>query len=313
MPTNYPGDPANFPTNIQAPNAGEPGVASAMQTISSQVADRTANLKGRITGTAPATAAESGLKGTGGPTSGKGVEGVGTGSGAGTTGTGGATNGAGVIGQGTGSGAGVAGTGGVVDAPGVIGTGTGTAPGVYGEALGTGHGIEGFAGGSGVGGAGIYGRSEGGPGVQGLGFEAYPGAEFTGGDDGGAGVEATGGLNGHGVVATGGGGTGAHAIDASVSAAGGRALNAQTGSDVELVLAENSGAGDGIRGQADNGYGVVAEGALVSPVRAAFRIVPQTNAPSSPQYGDLWFDETNKVLKVYAGSGSPAWYEVAFV
>ncbi len=55
------------------------------------------------------------------------------------------------------------------------------------------------------------------------------------------------------------------------------------------------------------GYAVIAAGDVTTPVRAAFRIVPQDTAPSSAQRGDMYVDSATGKLKIYNGS---AWESV---
>ena len=64
----------------------------------------------------------------------------------------------------------------------------------------------------------------------------------------------------------------------------------------------------GVKGvSSTSAYGVSAEGVSASPVRAAFRIVPQQAAPSSPQRGDLYVGNADGKLRIYDGT---AWVVV---
>lgn len=211
----------------------------------------------------------SGVKGTGGATNGVGVEGVGTGSGTGVQGTGGGTNGIGIEGFGTGTGAGLYGYGGSSNGEGVIGEGAGTGAGLHGIGGATGYGVVGVGGatsGAGVTGTGTAGNSVGGA-FQGQG-------------------------SGSGATGTGG---------ATSGAIGVRGVGGST--DGVGVKGEGVGTGHGVHGVGANGCGVVAESDTASPSRAALRVVPQDNDPSSPQEGDIYYNSTFDRLLHYANSG----------
>lgn len=198
---------------------------------------------------------------------------TGNGSGSGLTGTGGAT-GTGITGTGGGtSGAGGTFIGAAGNATGVTATGHGTSAGV----LSTGGGTSG-AGLSGTGGA------SNGVGVIGQGTGTGDGMAGTGGGTAGAGVRGTGGGNGAGIIGS----------------------SSGTGSGVN-----GSNSGSGAAGSFDSssgtGYGLIAQADTTTPVKAAFRIVPQDTSPSSPSEGDIYMNSSTHFLMVYDGS---AWVKV---
>ena len=76
----------------------------------------------------------------------------------------------------------------------------------------------------------------------------------------------------------------------------------------------NSTSGYGVHGNSGSNYGVVAEGDMTSPVRAAFRIVPQdaqpTGATTANAVGDMYVT-TAGVLKICTVAGTPGtWVSV---
>lgn len=209
-----------------------------------------------------ALGADTAIQGTGGPTDGYGVIGVGQGVGSGVKGTGGSTGsgGYGVEGYGGSIQAGVYGEGGT-NGPGVKGQGgSGNAPGV----IGTGSGIS--------------------AGVGGTGGDAGSGGSFSGGTGGGDtdGVKAFGKEGGFGIIAYGGDtGDGIVAYGGNITGTGrGIKAYAGTGGNGEGVHGEGNGAGVGVSGIANGsgaglyglggntggiGYGVYAKGGAGSP------------------------------------------------
>lgn len=215
----------------------------------------------------------------GGPTNGPGVQGTGGGTGIGVQGTGGSGGGDGVFGAGQGGGDGVVGQG---DGAGVGGNFTGgptNATGVTGVGQGTGLGGS-FLGGAG-GAEGVLGVGQGGgDGVVGTGNGTGVGVSGTGGGSSGSGVSGTGGsANGHGVVGSGTGtGTG--------------------------IVGLGLGTGTAIKGEAVNGYGVVAQSDTSSPQAAAFRLVPQDDDPDTLEAaGDVIFNSTTDDMRIRDSAG----------
>lgn len=68
-----------------------------------------------------------------------------------------------------------------------------------------------------------------------------------------------------------------------------------------------STSGYGLYGISSSSYGLVAESDVTSPVTAAFRLVPQDTAPTSPLEGDFYSNSTDKHLYWYNGS---SWIQV---
>ncbi len=67
----------------------------------------------------------------------------------------------------------------------------------------------------------------------------------------------------------------------------------------------NTSSSAGVVGLGTSGsgaYGVLANGATVSPARASLRIVPQSPAPTNAQMGDLYVNSTDGKLYVYNGA-----------
>lgn len=58
----------------------------------------------------------------------------------------------------------------------------------------------------------------------------------------------------------------------------------------------------GLNSSGTGGYGVVAEGKQISAARAAFRIVPQDNEPTTPLKGDLYVNTSTGKLMIYDGA-----------
>lgn len=91
------------------------------------------------------------------------------------------------------------------------------------------------------------------------------------------------------------------------------ALRAQTlagaGSGAIAVQGVGNGDATGVSGLGADGYGVVAATDTSSPVRAAFRLVPQDDDPSTPLQGDVLFNSSRGpvgVLRTY----TTAWRSV---
>lgn len=64
-----------------------------------------------------------------------------------------------------------------------------------------------------------------------------------------------------------------------------------------------TGTGTGVDGTATDGYGVKAESDTSSPAKAALRVVPQDNEPSSsPQKGDIFIHSTNGKPRIHDGA-----------
>jgi hypothetical protein len=179
-------------------------------------------------------------------------------------------------------------TGGAPNGHAIVATGDGTGSGVRatggdnsGIAL---HGIGGAPAGTGV--LGLGGGSSG-VGVLGV-----------GGATTGTGVSGQSGASG---------GYGVDGIANGTSGAGVRGITDGTNtSGVEASALGSSFAGLFANGQS-NAYGAVIQGQATSPVRAALRLIPQNSAPSSPQKGDLYVNNTDGKLYIYNGS---AWVTV---
>lgn len=270
-------------------------------------------------------------------------KGSGTGSGvsgANLTGTGYGVFGLGGTGGGAGGILGQAGPG--TTDPGVVGFGNGGSgggPGVAG--YGNSSTSTPAAGGDGVLGvastdanaAGVRGRAS--AGTQ-LGVRGEAGANAS--SHGVGGVGPTGGVAGAGVVGFSGGtsntaavyGLSLHAgvpgvlgVGSPSGSAAGVVGNTNATTNVAAVSGVSSHAGvPGVRGQtqgstgeaavegnasANDGYGVMAVGKINTPARAALRVVPQNNAPSSPQQGDIYVTSVG-VLMIYAAG---SWVKVS--
>lgn len=63
-----------------------------------------------------------------------------------------------------------------------------------------------------------------------------------------------------------------------------------------------TGAGVKGDGSAASVYGVIAQGDTTTPVKAAFRVVPQDTAPSAPAEGDIYFNSTTHLAYRFDGS-----------
>jgi len=181
------------------------------------------------------------------PSSGRGVEGLGTGRSPGVFGAGGISNGIGVDGSGGGNGAGVRGTGGG-NGPGVKGSGSiFGSNGVEGDGTGNGDGVTGGGAGSGAGVTGFGGALDG-AGVSGTGGTGHgPGVKGTGGNTGGNGVEGFGTGNGGGVTGLGAGnGTGVTGQGGPDN--GGGVTGIGTGSQIGVFGRGGTGGGPGVAG-----------------------------------------------------------------
>jgi hypothetical protein len=266
-----------------------------------------------------------GLQGTGGDSTGAGDGGAGVYAEGGTSDSG--AHGPGVFGRGGGP-AGARGSG-------VHGTSRGTDTfinsnvGVYGEGGDFGPGVMGIGGGTG-GLAGVVGKGN---------SADAPGGEFDG-DESGHGVIGRGGSNtgagefgGHGVLGQGSaGGTSPGRDGVGVMGLGpgvseptllgsneGAGVYGKGSSTQPGVFGESTGAGgEGVRGRhsgsgaggdfrSDEGYGIVVRRSL-DGARAAIRITPVTGFPTSPQRGDICFN--NSTGKHYGYDGAdwqPFW------
>jgi hypothetical protein len=249
-----------------------------------------------------------GVIGTGGATNALGVIGQGAGTGAGAQGTGGAT------------GAGVVGVGGATSGTGVLGTGSGgNSVGVQGNGANSGSGVEGY-GGATNGSIGVYGTTSAtnGVGVRGDGQGSSQGVLGFGGATG-VGVQgqggATSGLGGYfGAVAGNSAGLGAQGNGSGpgITSTGGGSDGAGvfgTGGTTNGigVYGQGTGAGAGVKGYTgtSTGYAVVAEADTTSPVRAAFRIVPQDAEPTGPNSVGDFYVTTAGIVRVCTVAGSP--------
>lgn len=163
---------------------------------------------------------------------------------------------------------------------------TGTAPGVEGRALGTNNnGVEGVGRGTGAGVVGEGGND--GPGVVGTG----------GGSSFANGMEATGGaVGGHGILAVtqADGNYGVLGQTTATSSVFGAAVYGSVQGGDATALYGNSAAGDG--------YAVVAQADSSAPVRAAIRMVPQSDDPSVGSEGDLMYNSNTDEVRAYANS-----------
>ncbi len=239
------------------------------------------------------------------------IKGVGQWTDAGVTGTGGAFNGNGVVGQGTAGGAGGYFTGGASDGRGVQGLGIGSGAGGYFTGGTEGRGITcisggiGYAGGHFTGGAGAPGvysvAGSGGMAIIGYGNGVGQGGYFVGGATAASGVYSEGGAtNGKGIEALGKGtGAGVYGTGGTTDGYGGLLYGGATnGVGVEGIGAGTGAGAVGLGGL--SGHGVIAKSQGV--VKAAFRIVPQASAPSSPLEGDVYCNSVDHHMYFYNGT-----------
>lgn len=159
--------------------------------------------------------------------------------------------------------------------------------------------------------------------VKGVAFNAAERGLEGAGFGTGAGVYGTGGATGAGVYGTSAGssggffqGTGASAglIGQNSGTGNGGEFSASSTSALGAVCTGGSGAKGVATSQSDTkagligdgtsagAYGVIAEGDNTAPIRSAFRIVPQSDPPSTAQIGDLYVT-TAGVLMINTGSG----------
>lgn len=145
------------------------------------------------------------------------------------------------------------------------------------------------------------GDADGNPGLEGTAATGSDGSGVQGyGDGSGAGGYFTGGATGSGVVGQGG----------DTSGYGGL-FTANAGNGVGCY-GSGHGTGAGVYGRnASSGPGVIAEGDTSSPVKAAFRIVPQDAEPTGPNLvGDIYVTSAG-VLRICTVAGSPGtWVNV---
>lgn len=234
----------------------------------------------------------SGVKGTGGG-GGDGVEGIGNAAGDGVSGQGGTTSGKG----------------------GAFLGGTPNGIGVQGLGSGTGYGGDFLGGASATYGVRAIGQGSG-SGIYGFGGTTGKGAVLVGGSSSGIGadvsstsgnaVEATA-TAGIGVDAQGGGvgGDGVRGTTTDTSANGIKGTTAGSATTSACgVRGDGLGSGVGCYGKAVDGYGVVAESDTSSPTRAALRVVPQDDDPTSPQEGDIAYNSTTHEFRVRENLGS---------
>lgn len=166
-------------------------------------------------------------------------------------------------------------------APAIAGTTGGGGPGVKGQALlVAGDGVEGIGFGSGEG-------------VRGTGGATGTGGEFTSGASGGFGVRGIAQSSSPAVQGEGNSGSasseGVQGVAGNDGAIGVRGLTTVTATaGVPAVQGDGRGSGDGVKGLATAGYGVVMESDTTTPTRAAGRIVPQDTDPSTIDPGALW-------------------------
>lgn len=155
------------------------------------------------------------------------------------------------------------------------------------------------------GGAGLFAQGTGGGwGIECLGGED-PGAHgaviSAGGGSAGAGVVAQGDGVSAGVVSLGGaidgsglqgtcGGTGGYGVDGRTAASATTAAAGVRGNAV--------GDGTGVLAQAVDGYGLIASSDTSVPARAAVRIVPQNNDPSTALDGDICMQDDDNVTEL---------------
>jgi hypothetical protein len=196
----------------------------------------------------------------------------------------------------------------------VTNTGTGTAvlasavgavSAIKGTNTGTGAGVEGVA--SGTNNVGVKGTGVGsGSGGEFTGGATGPGATCTGGVSGDFGVLATGTGTSAGVSATGGSlapsailGTASALVSQTGVLGVSNAAGTTTGAGVK---GEGQGSAVGTWGSSTDGYGVVAQSDTTSPVRSAFRVVPQNADPSTPAMGDVMHRSDLDIQRVYTDS-----------
>lgn len=189
--------------------------------------------------------------------------------------------------------------------------GGGNTVGVQGQGSGTGVGVDGTGGAtSGVGVRGVGGAPNG-VGVRGEGTGNANGVRGVGGPTNGVGVNGTGGGTGDGVNgnSTGGHGVAGFANSGSFSGVqgtspiGGGYGVSGIGSTTGTGVAGTSTDGIGVWGQSDNGHGLQAQGDLTTPLKSAFRIVPQDAEPSSaPEKGDIYVDSVLNEVRHHDGT-----------
>lgn len=246
-----------------------------------------------------------------------------------------ATLGAGVVGSG----------GGVAAAPGVYGLGSDTAAGlqglggvtngmgVKGTGVGTGVGVEGNAGAS-SGAIGVKGNGSSTNGIGVYGDGPSTGVKGTGQGQGVLGIGTTG-TTGDGVDGTS-GTTGGHGVKgitnhtAAYAGVYGQAVGTSNLASIYGVTADSIGGVPAVKGvitgtmddggscgavvgdsSGSNTYALVAKGDTTTPVRAAFRMVPQDAEPSgNNRVGDMYVT-TAGVLKICTAAGTPgSWISV---
>jgi len=177
------------------------------------------------------------------------------------------------------------------------GTNTGTGAGLEGISLGsTGPGVFGDAG------------SGGNAGVEGDGGTGGHGVQGTSGSAGGFGVR---GVSINGSPAVQGEGSAADASSEGVQGVAGHddahgvrgftTATANTGA--AACRGDGRGDGDGVHGDAEDGYGVISESDVTTPTRAAHRLVPQDTDPSTHLEGDFYYNDAQVQPKIRDSAG----------
>lgn len=74
------------------------------------------------------------------------------------------------------------------------------------------------------------------------------------------------------------------------------------GTNGDGISGQGLGTGSGIKGTGLNGYGVVAESDTTTPVKSAFRIVPQDTDPgTTPTKGDIYINDDDGLMRTHNG------------
>jgi hypothetical protein len=181
-----------------------------------------------------------------------------------------------------GGGAGINATGGDSQPGGFFTGGSNGGNGVEGQGVDTGHGVVGSGGEVGSGVVGNCGNN-GAAGVEGVGQNGAPGVLGTAPTDGN-GVEGDGGANGTAGVVGRAGGTGNFGVYGISGASGTTSAGG--------VYGVGQGDAPGIRSNAADGHGVVAQSDTTSPARSALHIVPQSADPTTLADGNVWMSST---------------------